>query len=467
MTAQVKDTTTVAIRPAITSSGSYGWFTNSTTVPAHVATLVTADWLNDIQGTFMDLYSRTGITPVQGSGGDRNLYDAVNSMLSPYLNISTANGLYVDIAGDTMTGRLTLSADPVTNLHAATKQYVDTQAGLRVLKAGDSMSGYLTLNGDPISALHSATKQYVDNIGGARVRMGSGSGQSSNVVHIGWSAGSQLRVQVDATDFGSTWPININGSASFATNSTKASTLAQNGSGSGMTFNWSGQAGQPTWLWGGTDGINHYVYNPSNFNVNAANTSIGDFRVGTNGANSFIYFRNGGSYIGFDGGNFVFTNHMYGPGVGGGDTRLAYAQEVTNAYTNAYNNATAWAANPAASYLGTGWGYKRLPGNFMIQWIHLRPGILTNNQVVSWAWPTAFATILSANLSDTAGMQGTDYCSEGATITVYNASGGQVHVAWTATSSTNQHGWPVDSGSTQNGATDEAATLIIWALGTW
>lgn len=35
-------------------------------------------------------------------------------------------------------------------------------------------------------------------------------------------------------------------------------------------FNWSGQAGQPTWLWGGNDFNSYYVYNPSNFNVNTA-----------------------------------------------------------------------------------------------------------------------------------------------------------------------------------------------------
>ena len=31
----------------------------------------------------------------------------------------------------------------------------------------------------------------------------------------------------------------------------------------------SGQAGQPTWLWGTNDGQNAYVYNPSNFNVHS------------------------------------------------------------------------------------------------------------------------------------------------------------------------------------------------------
>lgn len=34
----------------------------------------------------------------------------------------------VDVAGDTMTGPLVLSADPTTALGAATKQYVDAQA---------------------------------------------------------------------------------------------------------------------------------------------------------------------------------------------------------------------------------------------------------------------------------------------------------------------------------------------------
>ena len=71
-----------------------------------------------------------------------------------------------------------------------------------------------------------------------------------------------------------TWGINVTGNASTATLANKASTLAQNGgSGAGMTFFWSGQAGQPSWLWGSNDGSNHYVYNPANFNVNNAVTT--------------------------------------------------------------------------------------------------------------------------------------------------------------------------------------------------
>lgn len=46
---------------------------------------------------------------------------------------------------------------------------------------------------------------------------------------------------------------------------------------------WSGQGGQPTWLWGGSDGTNMYVYNPANFRVANANT-VADKQVG-NAAN--------------------------------------------------------------------------------------------------------------------------------------------------------------------------------------
>lgn len=59
--------------------------------------------------------------------------------------------------------------------------------------------------------------------------------------------------------------------AGAATLAAKASTLSQGGgNGSGMTFNWAGQGGQPSWLWGSNDGVNIYVWNPSNFSVASA-----------------------------------------------------------------------------------------------------------------------------------------------------------------------------------------------------
>lgn len=55
------------------------------------------------------------------------------------------------ISGDTMTGFLTLNANPTSNLHASTKQYVDTGDAARVAKAGDTMTGTLTITGGSLS----------------------------------------------------------------------------------------------------------------------------------------------------------------------------------------------------------------------------------------------------------------------------------------------------------------------------
>ena len=70
-------------------------------------------------------------------------------------------------------------------------------------------------------------------------------------------------------------PSNVKvGAASSADTATTAAKLGRDGNtGIPMTFNWSGQGGQPSWLWGGNDGSNMYVYNPSNFSVNRASTA--------------------------------------------------------------------------------------------------------------------------------------------------------------------------------------------------
>ncbi|TWF47505.1 endosialidase-like protein [Neorhizobium alkalisoli] len=92
------------------------------------------------------------------------------------------------------------------------------------------------------------------------------------------------------TNSGGTYSINITGNAggnaSTATTATNANRLLLNGSGY-TNFNWSGQGGQPTWLWGGNDAGNMYVYNPSNFSVNYAN---GAGNANTLGGLSNAYF---------------------------------------------------------------------------------------------------------------------------------------------------------------------------------
>jgi hypothetical protein len=72
--------------------------------------------------TFRTLLGRSGSGGGGGGGGS-----------------GSGNGL--PISGGTMTGPLTLAADPVTNLQAATKQYVDSNATL-VVDGGNFNTGY-------------------------------------------------------------------------------------------------------------------------------------------------------------------------------------------------------------------------------------------------------------------------------------------------------------------------------------
>jgi hypothetical protein len=63
----------------------------------------------------------------------------------------------------------------------------------------------------------------VTGIASGNIKQGGGTNQTTNVVYMGWSAGSKLRVQVDSTDFGSTWPIDVSGNSATATTSASCS----------------------------------------------------------------------------------------------------------------------------------------------------------------------------------------------------------------------------------------------------
>lgn len=51
----------------------------------------------------------------------------------------------------------------------------------------------------------------------------------------------------------------------------RTSQYLRNTGGADMNFEWNGQEGQPSWLWGSNDGVNIKIWDPSNFSVNYAN----------------------------------------------------------------------------------------------------------------------------------------------------------------------------------------------------
>lgn len=80
-------------------------------------------------------------------------------------------------------------------------------------------SGTLTTNitNDVIANITPTLNSKQNALGYTPIRQGTGPNQLANPVSIGWSSGSQLRVSVDSTDFGSNWPINSNTASKLQT----------------------------------------------------------------------------------------------------------------------------------------------------------------------------------------------------------------------------------------------------------
>lgn len=147
---------------------------------------------------------------------------------------------------------------------------------------------------------------------------------------------------------------NLSGNANTATLANSAATLGRNGDTTyPMTFNWSGQGGQPSWLWGGEDGTNMYVYNPANFSVNYANSAGNADTVDGYHATNFGINQSVGNadlntcvqsgFYRFDGSpTNAFTSAGYGQMIvchGAGDTifQIGMPYSSNNVYTRSGN----------------------------------------------------------------------------------------------------------------------------------
>lgn len=179
----------------------------------------------------------------------------------------------------------------------------------------------------PIStATQAALNKKQGSLGFVPVQQGGGINQGTNKIYIGWNGA--LCCTVDSTNIGAfsfqghthdylplsggtmggtlemggfnigsvgnVW-MNGMGWLTDVLNSKIPATASCN-----KNWNWSGQAGQPSWLWGGNDGTNMYVYNPSNFTVYRCTGGInkGGNGVGISGdATYFRTYNNDGSPV--------------------------------------------------------------------------------------------------------------------------------------------------------------------------
>jgi microcystin-dependent protein len=103
---------------------------------------------------------------LQAGAGISITTDGPFSVISSTVNTN----VFLPTTGGTLSGYLTLHANPASSLHAATKSYVDTQVAnvvtvdnTKLPLSGGSLSGPLYLHANPVAGGQAATKNYVDS----------------------------------------------------------------------------------------------------------------------------------------------------------------------------------------------------------------------------------------------------------------------------------------------------------------
>lgn len=167
--------------------------------------------------------------------------------------------------------------------------------------AASNPSGYISsINGTDVTTALGYTPYNSTNPAGYTTNTGtvtsvSGTGTASGLSLSGTvttSGNLTLSGTVNSLAAG-TYGISISGSSASCTGNAATATYATTAGrayplrvgGVDLNFNWSGQSGQPPWLWGGSDGSNMYVYDPSNFSVSYAN-SAGSASTATTATNA-------------------------------------------------------------------------------------------------------------------------------------------------------------------------------------
>lgn len=133
-------------------------------------------------------------------------------------------------------------------------------------------------------------------------------------------------------------------------------------------WHWSGQSGQPTWLWGGNSENSYYVYNPSNFNVNSATYAHkvrGEYTGGQQNPNYF-----GTNWVGFRmmntnvGGNSQYKDWIISDCYSGSDVGGAVAFGMNRQALGAYLMGSD-SGRGSWSRKGTFWGdWNLTPGDY-------------------------------------------------------------------------------------------------------
>lgn len=234
-------------------------------------------YLNGVRLDQTDYTATSGDSVVLGSGAaasdEINIVTYGNFELADHYNKTDADSRFVNTAGDTMTGDLTLSGNPSNNLHAAPKQYVDSAvAGVdlstRVAKSGDTMTGNLTLSqagsGRTLAVINTSDSDrgFIARTGTNKVQIGT----NSSVYDVEFVIDGNAKAKID-TNF-QRYSVLPSGSTMYPAFDCRA-WVSFNGSGT-VAMNASGNVSSVTDLGTGQYRVNFTTAMPdANYAVNA------------------------------------------------------------------------------------------------------------------------------------------------------------------------------------------------------
>lgn len=148
--------------------------------------------------TSLPATGQNGVIYLMSNGGtDPNIYDEYIYVNNNFEKIGTTEvdlSNYLQLSGGTMTGALTLSGDPTSNLHASTKQYVDNS----IASVSTAVSGKQDTITGAASTITSA------DLTASKVLISDGSGKVSastvTTTELGYLSGitSSVQTQIDA-----------------------------------------------------------------------------------------------------------------------------------------------------------------------------------------------------------------------------------------------------------------------------
>lgn len=228
----------------------------------------------------------------------------------------------VSKSGDTMSGQLQFSGNSAANIvvPARSMSYINKNgnAGIYAKKTLNSAQWYPVVCQDTKGGGHWQIGNYnsenLEFVYGTKTNRDNDTNTTQRFSLVPWNDNNSHDVEIiTGKNIGSqsvASATNVTGTVAIANGGTGATTKVN--AGTNLGFNWSGQSGQPSWLWGGNSQGTYYVYNPSNFNVNSAKTATKSTYAGLTYAGASTGTASKNYTIPSDASELIFTAYMSG-----------------------------------------------------------------------------------------------------------------------------------------------------------